>query len=105
MTCELCDHTIDGGGSGEYLTRQVRLMVEPMLMNKSGPPRISVIGSEIEIERVCVTVTINKFRRVVSVMKAFCLLGTEFMVLHLRNALEGVLVEQYNNRNVGDWYG
>lgn len=35
-----------GGGSGANLTTQVKFIVEPLLMNKSGPPWISVIGSE-----------------------------------------------------------
>lgn len=34
-----------GGGSGELRTIQVRFTVEPVLMYKSGPPTISVIGS------------------------------------------------------------
>lgn len=37
-----------GGGSGAYCTTQVRLMVDPMLMNNSGLPNIFVIGSEIK---------------------------------------------------------
>lgn len=39
------DHVMEGGGSGANLTTQVRFMVEPLLMNRSGPPCISVIGS------------------------------------------------------------
>lgn len=42
---ELCDHSIVGGGSGAYCTKQVRLMVDPWLMYRSEPPSISVIGS------------------------------------------------------------
>lgn len=45
MTNWLCDQIMAGGGSGAYRTRQVRLMVDPMLMNNSGLPSISVIGS------------------------------------------------------------
>lgn len=35
-----------GGGSGAYLTTHVKFIVEPLLINRSGPPSISVIGSE-----------------------------------------------------------
>lgn len=45
-TSLLCDQVMVGGGSGANLTTQVRLIVEPLLMNRSGPPWISVIGSE-----------------------------------------------------------
>lgn len=45
FTSELCDQTICGGGSGANRTIQVKFIVEPLLMNKSGPPTISVIGS------------------------------------------------------------
>lgn len=38
-------HKIALGGSGKCLTIQVRLMVEPMSIYKSGPPRIVVTGS------------------------------------------------------------
>jgi len=34
-----------GGGSGANLTKHVKLIVLPLLMNRSEPPRISVIGS------------------------------------------------------------
>ncbi|MPC18360.1 hypothetical protein E2C01_011239 [Portunus trituberculatus] len=37
------------GGSGLYSTRQVRLMVEPVLMCMSGPPRMCVCGSVGEV--------------------------------------------------------
>lgn len=94
----LWNHIIVGGGSGEYLTRHVRLIVEPMLMKRSGPPRISVIGSEIEIDcewvtcELFVTVTINNFGASVLVVNRNegVLLGTQFMALHLRNVLERV---------------
>lgn len=33
------------GGSGEYKTTQVRLIVLPLSMYSSGPPIISVVGS------------------------------------------------------------
>lgn len=52
MSWELCDHLITGGGSGAYRTKQVRFIVDPMLMNRSGPPRISVMGSEIQSNRL-----------------------------------------------------
>lgn len=45
FTSELCDQTICGGGSGANRTMQVTLIVEPLLMNRSGPPCISVMGS------------------------------------------------------------
>lgn len=45
LTCPLCVHIIDGGGSGKWCTTQVKLTVEPPSMYKSGPPRIVVIGS------------------------------------------------------------
>lgn len=45
ITCSPWDHVMDGGGSGACLTKQVRLMVDPKLMNSSGPPKISVSGS------------------------------------------------------------
>lgn len=35
-----------GGGSGAYCTIHVKLIVDPMLINSSGLPRISVIVSE-----------------------------------------------------------
>lgn len=35
-----------GGGSGAYLTTHVKFIVDPLLINKSGPPIISVTGSE-----------------------------------------------------------
>lgn len=41
----LCAHKIALGGSGRYLTMHVKLMVEPMSIYKSGPPRIVVTGS------------------------------------------------------------
>lgn len=46
ITCELCDHTIVGGGSGVNFTVHVKLIVDPILMNNSGLPIISVIGSK-----------------------------------------------------------
>lgn len=45
LTSRLCFQTTAGGGSGAYLTVQVRFIVEPLLINKSGPPLISVTGS------------------------------------------------------------
>uniref|UniRef100_A0A8D8JE03 (northern house mosquito) hypothetical protein n=2 Tax=Culex pipiens TaxID=7175 RepID=A0A8D8JE03_CULPI len=45
MSSRLCFQTTAGGGSGAYLTVQVRFIVEPLLINKSGPPLISVTGS------------------------------------------------------------
>jgi hypothetical protein len=38
---------IAAGGSGLFLMMHVRLMVDPLLMYISGPPRIMVIGSVI----------------------------------------------------------
>lgn len=38
---------IAAGGSGLFLMMHVRLMVDPLLMYISGPPRIKVIGSVI----------------------------------------------------------
>jgi len=38
---------IAAGGSGLFLMTQVRLMVDPLLIYISGPPRIVVIGSVI----------------------------------------------------------
>lgn len=34
-----------GGGSGECLIIHVKLIVDPVLMNNSGPPRMDVMGS------------------------------------------------------------
>lgn len=34
-----------GGGSGAYRTIQVRFIVDPLLINRSAPPTISVTGS------------------------------------------------------------
>jgi hypothetical protein len=34
-----------GTGSGAYRTIQVRFIVDPLLMNRSAPPTISVTGS------------------------------------------------------------
>lgn len=45
ITWALWAHNILGGGSGAKRTKQVKFIVEPMFINKSGPPRISVIGS------------------------------------------------------------
>lgn len=45
ITSLSCDHVIEGGGSGANLTTQVRFMVEPLFIKRSGPPCISVIGS------------------------------------------------------------
>lgn len=45
LTTSLCDHVIEGGGSGANFTTHVRFMVDPLLMNISGLPWISVIGS------------------------------------------------------------
>lgn len=36
---------MEGGGSGAYFTMHVRFIVDPLLINKSGPPTISVTGS------------------------------------------------------------
>lgn len=36
-----------GGGSGAYRTIQVKFIVDPLLINKSVPPTISVTGSGI----------------------------------------------------------
>lgn len=41
----LCAHKIALGGSGRCLTMHVKLMVEPMSIYKSGPPKIVVTGS------------------------------------------------------------
>lgn len=38
---------MDGGGSGECWTIQVKLTVEPVFMYMSGPPTIVLIGSVI----------------------------------------------------------
>lgn len=35
-----------GGGSGAYRTIQVRFIVDPLLINRSAPPTISVTGSK-----------------------------------------------------------
>lgn len=53
-----------------------------------------------------VTVSINNFRASVLVVNRNedILLRTQFMVLHLRNASEGALAEQYNNRDAEDCY-
>lgn len=40
-----------GGGSGANFTMHVKFIVEPLFMKRSGPPMISVIGSENEKER------------------------------------------------------
>lgn len=45
ITWALWDQTIVGGGSGVNFTVHVKLIVEPILMNNSGLPMISVIGS------------------------------------------------------------
>ena len=45
FTSRLWDHTIAGGGSGANLTTHVRFIVLSLLINRSGPPWISVIGS------------------------------------------------------------
>lgn len=41
----LCPHKIALGGSGKCFTMHVRLIVEPMSIYKSGPPKIDVTGS------------------------------------------------------------
>lgn len=46
LTSLLWLQSMAGGGSGANLTRHVKLIVLPLLMNRSEPPRISVIGSE-----------------------------------------------------------
>lgn len=46
ITWEFWDQTMLGGGSGAKCTTHVRLMVDPILINSSGLPRISVMGSE-----------------------------------------------------------
>lgn len=45
LTWLLCVQQIDGGGSGECWTIQVKLTVEPVSMYMSGPPTIVLIGS------------------------------------------------------------
>lgn len=45
FTSRLWDHTIAGGGSGANLTTHVRFIVLSLLIKRSGPPWISVIGS------------------------------------------------------------
>lgn len=47
LTWLLCVQQIDGGGSGECWTIQVKLTVEPVFMYMSGPPTIVLIGSVI----------------------------------------------------------
>lgn len=51
ITCRLCDQIIAGGGSGAYNTMHVKFIVDPLLINKSGPPIISVIGSVMRREK------------------------------------------------------
>jgi len=46
LTSRLWDQMTVGGGSGANFTMQVRLMVDPRLMCSSGPPMMSVTGSE-----------------------------------------------------------
>lgn len=55
LTSELCDQTICGGGSGANRTTQVKFIVEPLLINRSGPPWISVIGS-VNTQKNCVLI-------------------------------------------------
>lgn len=43
---------MEGGGSGLCFTMHVKLIVLPLLMNISGPPRRVVMGSETENERL-----------------------------------------------------
>lgn len=45
LTSLLWDQMIAGGGSGAYRTIQVRFIVDPLLINRSAPPTISVTGS------------------------------------------------------------
>lgn len=45
FTSRLCDQTIAGGGSGANLTTHVKFIVLSLLIKRSGPPWISVIGS------------------------------------------------------------
>jgi hypothetical protein len=45
LTSLLCVQYMANGDSGEFLTMHVRLMVEPVFMNISGPPIIDVNGS------------------------------------------------------------
>lgn len=40
-----------GGGSGAYRTIQVKFIVDPLLINKSVPPTISVTGSGILLNK------------------------------------------------------
>ena len=40
-----------GGGSGAYRTIQVKFIVDPLLINKSVPPTISVTGSGILLKK------------------------------------------------------
>lgn len=45
LTSLLCVQYMANGDSGEFLTMQVRLIVDPVLMKISGPPTIVVNGS------------------------------------------------------------
>lgn len=46
LTFPLCVQLMVFGGSGVCRTIHVRLIVDPAYMNRSGPPKISVSGSE-----------------------------------------------------------
>jgi hypothetical protein len=46
LTSLLWLQSIIGGGSGANFTRHVKFIVLPLLMKRSEPPRISVMGSE-----------------------------------------------------------
>lgn len=52
ITSLLCVQNIWNGLSGEFLTIQVKLMVEPIDINISGPPKMVVNGSKNIIKKI-----------------------------------------------------
>lgn len=63
LTASLWFQNIKAGGSGLKRTTQVKLIVLPRLMYKSGAPKISVFGSEKYEGIDCLLLNITKFVR------------------------------------------